>query len=124
MRVFKNKAFHRWALKEGLDDTALLVAVEEMERGLIDANLGGHVLKKRVGLAGRGKSGGVRTIVAYKVSSKVFFVYGFMKNARSNISVDELKVLKLLAKALLSYNDDQLIQALKHGALIEVEKNG
>ena len=124
MRVFKNKVFHKWAVKEGLDHAALLAAVDEMERGLIDADLGGHILKKRVALAGRGKSSGVRTLLAYKVRNKAFFVYGFAKNARANISTDELKALKHLAKVLLGYSDKALTEAIKYGALIEVQDNG
>jgi hypothetical protein len=110
MRVFKNKAFSKWAAKEGLVDVVLLAAVDEMERGLIDADMGGHVVKKRVALAGRGKSGGFRTLLAYKAGNKAFFVYGFAKNARANISADELKALKYLAKELLKYSDT----AIKH----------
>lgn len=86
MRVFKNKAFSKWATKEGLGDETLLAAVDEMECGLIDADLGGHVVKKRVALAGRGKSGGVRTLLAYKVGNKAFFVYGFTKRMPVPIS--------------------------------------
>lgn len=124
MRVFKNKVFSKWAAKEGLDDTALLAAVEEIERGLIDADLGGHVVKKRVAIGGRGKSGGVRTLLAYKIGNKAFFVYGFAKNARANISAEELKALKHLAKELLGYGDKALSEAIKHGALIEVKNDG
>lgn len=124
MRVFKNKAFSKWATKEGLSDETLLAAVDEMERGLIDADLGGHVVKKRVALAGRGKSGGVRTLLAYKVGNKAFFVYGFAKNARANIKDDELKALKRYAQELLDYSDKALTEAIKHGALIEVENDG
>ena len=124
MRVFKNKAFSKWATKEGLSNEALLVAVDEMERGLVDAELGGHVVKKRVALAGRGKSGGVRTILAYKVGNKAFFVYGFAKNSRANISADELKALKHLAKELLGYSGKAVTGAVKNGALIEVKDNG
>lgn len=124
MRTFKNKAFSKWAAKEGLSDDALLTAVDEMERGLIDADLGGHVMKKRVALAGRGKSGGIRTLLAYKVGNKAFFVYGFAKNARANISADELKALRHLARELLEYSDKALTEAIKYGALIEVEHNG
>ncbi len=101
MRVFKNRAFSKWAVKEGLSDKALLVAVDEIERGLIDADLGGHVVKKRVALAGRGKRGGVRTLLGYKVENKAFFVYGFAKNARANINADELKALRHLAKVTM-----------------------
>ena len=75
-------------------------------------------------LAGKGKSSGVRTILAYKVGNKAFFVYGFAKNARANIGPDELKVLKHLAKELLEYSDKALTETIKHGALIEVENDG
>jgi hypothetical protein len=88
MRIFKNKAFTKWAEKEGLNDDALQIAVDEMERGLIDADLGGHLVKKRVAVGGRGKRGGVRTLLAYKSGDKAFFMYGFAKNARANVSTD------------------------------------
>jgi len=124
MRIIKNKVFHKWAAKEGLSDAAILAAVNEMERGLIDAELGGHVVKKRIAVDGRGKSSGLRTILAYKVASKVFFVYGFAKNTRANISAEELKALKYLAKELLTYSDKELNAAIKKGALVEVKNNG
>jgi len=95
-----------------------------MENGLIDADLGGHVVKKRVALPGRGKSSGVRTLLAYKVNNKAFFVYGFAKNARTNISTNELKALKRLAKELLSYSERSLTEAVEQGALIEVHNDG
>ena len=124
VRVSRNKTFSKWAAKEGLGDETLLLAVAEIQRGLIDADLGGHIVKKRVALAGRGKSGGVRTLLAYKVDNRAFFVFGFAKNARANVSADELKALKHLAKELLSYSDKALVLAIKHGVLIEVESNG
>ena len=96
---------------------------DEMERGLIDADLGGHVVKKRVAISGRGKSGGARTLIAYRISDKAIFVYGFAKNTRGNISVDELKALKHLAKMLLNYSDKALTEAIKYGALIEVKND-
>ncbi|MEE8431535.1 MAG: type II toxin-antitoxin system RelE/ParE family toxin [Candidatus Desulfatibia sp.] len=97
MKVFKTKWFHRWAAKERLGDQALLLAVEEIVNGLIDADLGGHVIKKRVAISGRGKRGSLRTLVAFNLDDKVFFVYGFAKNERANISLKELKTLKELA---------------------------
>jgi hypothetical protein len=121
MQAYKTKLFSRWAIKEGLSDEALLDALEEIEQGLVDANLGGHVYKKRVAIQGRGKSGGVRTLLAYKVANKAFFIYGFAKNARSNIEDKELKALKLYASTLLQYNDGELKQAVKSGALIAIE---
>lgn len=120
MRIFKTRLFNRWAEKEGLADVALQTAVEELGNGLVDADLGGHVYKKRVGLAGRGKRGGVRTLIAFRIEDKAFFLYGFAKNARANISDKELKALRLLAGELLGYTDMALIKALKAGELIEV----
>jgi len=123
MRIFKNKAFSKWAAKEGLSDEALQMAVAEIENGLVEADLGGHVIKKRVALVGRGKSGGARTLLAYRVEDKAFFVYGFAKNARSNIKPDELKALKMLAAQLLGYNDKELDKAVEKRILIEVSND-
>lgn len=124
MRIFKNKSFNKWAAKEGLDDKTLRAAVDEMERGLIDVELGGHVVKKRVAVGGRGKSSGLRTLLAYRLADKAFFVYGFAKNTRANISADELKALKHLAKTLLSYTNQILSKAVANGALIELDEVG
>lgn len=124
MRLFKSKWFQKWAASERLDDGALLAAVEEMEGGLIDARLGGHVVKKRVALPGRGKRGGSRTLVVYRQADKAFFVYGFAKNERATISDKELKALKLLATELLSYTRPALARAIKAGELIEVYEDG
>ncbi len=123
MRLFKSKWFQQWAAGERLDDGALLAAVKEMESGLIDARLGGHVVKKRVALPGRGKRGGSRTLVVYQRADKAFFVYGFAKNERANISDKELKALKLLATELLGYSKQALARAIKAGELIEVHED-
>ncbi len=123
MRAFKVKAFARWANREGLNDDALASAVIEMEHGLIDAKLGGQVVKKRVALPGRGKRGSSRTLVAFKHGEKAFFIYGFAKNERANISSKELQALKLLAKELLNYAAPALVKATKAGELIEIEVN-
>lgn len=93
MRVYKTKSFHRWAKKERLTNTALLHAVDEMEQGLIDADLGGHVYKKRMAIGGRGKCGGVRTLIAYQYGDRAFFMYGFAKNQKANVSPTERRVL-------------------------------
>lgn len=119
MRVFKNKAFAKWAYKEGLSDKTLLIAVAEMEQGLIDADLGGGVFKKRVATT-KGKSGGGRTLIAYRFADKAFFVYGFTKNAKANITVTELKALKILANDLLNYRDTEINRLLEAGALFEI----
>ena len=123
MRAFKIKAFAKWASGEGLSDDALASAVVEMEKGLIDAKLGGHVVKKRVGLPGRGKRGSTRTLVAFRQGNKAFSIYGFAKKERANISDKELRALKMLAKELMSYTTATLTKATKAGELIEIEVN-
>ncbi|TAM52279.1 MAG: type II toxin-antitoxin system RelE/ParE family toxin [Paraburkholderia sp.] len=123
MRVFKTRWFARWAEKEGVTDAALLDAVDEMNRGLIDASLGGQVFKKRVGIDGRGKSGGLRTLLAFRVGDRAFFVFGFAKNVRANVSEKELRALKLMASELLGSDARALLKDLRAGELYEVESD-
>lgn len=123
MLIFKTRDFSKWAGREGLSDDLLITAVAEMEAGLVDASLGGNVYKKRVAIGAKGKSGGVRTLLAYQSSNKAFFMYGFAKNARANISRDEKKALKLLAKTFIAYSVSELNKAVKAGALFEVEND-
>ena len=98
----------------------LLDATQKMVSGLIDADLGGYVVKKRLALHGRGKSSGARTIVATKFGVRWFFLFGFEKNERSNIDSDELKSLQQLALTLLSFDPSQLANAVIAGELIEL----
>ncbi len=119
-RVFKTRHFCRWMRKTELTDGALCSAVAEMAEGLIDADLGGGVLKKRVGLAGRGKRGGARTLVATNKGNRWFFVYGFEKNDRANIADDELEALQEIAAQLLARTGQQLDVAVVNGSLQEI----
>lgn len=121
MQAFKTKAFARWARREGLRDDLLTFAVAEMEAGLIDATLGGSVYKKRIALDGRGKRGSARTIVAYVKGVKAFFIYGFAKNERSDVTPRELEALKVLAKKMLDLTPAQLAAAVRSGELIKLE---
>lgn len=103
-RVFKTKHFSRWMRKTELTDKALCKAVKEMSDGLID----GGIVKKRVGVAGKGKRCGVRTIVATNRGNRWFFVYGFEKNTRSNITTKEKEALQYLAEDLLGLSTELL----------------
>lgn len=121
MRIFKNIDFHHWSKELGISDRKLKEAADEISKGLYEANLGGNILKKRIGLGGRGKSGGARTIVAFRADKHLFFVYGYAKNERANISEKEAIALKKLAKLYFSFNDAQLAQAMDAGKLFEVK---
>jgi hypothetical protein len=106
--------------KTALTDAVLCAAVEEMANGLIDADLGGGVVKKRIGLPGRGKRGGARTLVATNRGERWFFVFGFEKNDLANIRNDELTALQAYAADLLALSNTQLDQAVSDGALQEI----
>lgn len=121
MAVYKTQWFDRWARKEGLAAASLCAAVQEMTQGLIDADLGGGLVKKRIGRAGQGKSGGYRTLVATNKGNRWVFVFGFPKNERSNIDKDEAEALKKLAAHLLSLTAQAVTKAKQAGELIEVD---
>ena len=119
-RTFKTRHFSRWMRKTELTDAALCKAVAEMAQGLIDADLGGGIVKKRVGLAGRGKQSGVRTLVATRQGQRWFFVFGFEKSERANITSDELEALQELAASLLARTESELDAATADGSLQEI----
>src|SRR4030067_2212375 len=106
--IFKTRNFSRWARKSGLPDSLLKMAVLEIQRGLVEADLGGGIVKKRIALPGRGKRGSSRTLLATNRNDRWFFVFGFEKNERGNISKNELAALKKLAKNLLDLTAAQI----------------
>jgi hypothetical protein len=120
-QVFVTKPFARWMRKSQVTQLDILGAAEEMVQGLIDANLGGHLVKKRVALRGRGKSAGARTIVATKFEQRWIFLFGFEKNERSNIDASELKVLQELAASLLDLDQQAIAVAVGAGQLFQLQ---
>lgn len=119
-RVFKTQSFNRWMRKTELSDALLCDAVAEMEQGLVDAHLGGCVVKKRIAIPGRGKSGGARTLLATNHKNRWFFVFGFEKNVRANISNNELEALQNIAAELLALSSSQLDTAASKEKLLEI----
>lgn len=124
MRIFKNKPFARFARKARLADGELRKAIDIIGQGLMDADLGGGVIKQRIARVGGGKSGGFRTIILLKAGERAFFVRGFAKNEMDNIRDDELAALKILAAQMLAYDDAALTLALAEGVLMEVADDG
>ncbi|MCD6027179.1 MAG: hypothetical protein K0R08_1698 [Solimicrobium sp.] len=106
--------------KTELTERMLCTAINEMAQGLIDADLYSGVVKKRIGLPGRGKCGGVRTLIATNKGTRWFFVFGFEKNERANIDDNELEALQDLAQQLLAKSGKQLDEALQNGTLLEI----
>ena len=123
VRIFKNKPFARFAKKAEISDVALCKAILNAENGLIDADLGGGVIKQRVARDGKGKSGGFRTMILFRTGTRAFFVYGFAKNEQDNISDDDLVALKKLATKMLNYSDAELTTVINQKSLIEITCN-
>lgn len=114
-RIFKTRSFSRWARRVGVGDAALRSAVQEMEAGLVDADLGGGLVKKRVRLEGRGKRGGARTIVATNRSDRWIFLLGLAKNVRENLGPVELRLLRIQASAKLDLHGPGMDREIESG---------
>ena len=121
MHVFKTRWFARFARQELIPDASLLEAIARAERGLVDADLGGGLIKQRVARPGRGRSGGYRTIIAYRAGSKAFFLHGFAKSDRDNIGEDELIAFKKFGGRLLAADAQTLNGMFEDGSLKEVD---
>ena len=124
MRIFKNKWVARFARKEAISDESLHEAVKQIEAGRYDADLGAGVFKQRVARPGEGQSGGYRVILCFKLAERAFFVYGFAKSSRANITQDETKEFKKLAKILFAMTDQQLELMLQSGDFDELPYQG
>ena len=121
MRAFSSKAFARFARKERITDAQLLMAIADADSGLIDADLGGGVIKQRIARPNAGKSGGYRSIILFKAGDKAFFVHGFAKKDQANIDATDLEGFKALAPVLLDATDIQIEALLKAGKITEVK---
>ena len=119
--IYKTKYFTRWAQKAGLTDDLLKKAVLEIRNGLLNANLGCGLVKKRIALPGRGKRGSTRTLLATNHDDRWFFVFGFEKNESENIQGNELVTLKKLSQDLIGMAVTQIEAAIEDGSLVEVE---
>jgi hypothetical protein len=122
VRVFKDQEFHRWAAKEGLSDDDIAKAAKEIEAGLVEARLGGFLLKKRVAAAGRGKRGGHRTIVAHRQGGRLVFLHGFSKNEKANISSKEQAALRELGDYYMSLTDVALAKMVEDHSILEIKR--
>ncbi len=110
----------RFAKREKISNMVLCEAIARVEKGIVDADLGGNVLKQRIARPNQGTSGGSRTIIFFKKGEKAFFVYGFAKNERRNIRKDETAMFKQAAKHLLALSDKHIEALIENGGLTEI----
>lgn len=122
MQVFKSRWFQRFAKREGISDHDLLDVVQRAERGLVDADLGGEVIKQRLARPGHGRSGGYRTIILLRRGKRAFFVYGFAKSDRLNISKHEATQFREAARHILSLSGQVVGSLVEKGDFVEVRE--
>ena len=123
MRIFKTKEFARFARREGIADKGLCDAIARAQRGIIDADLGGGLIKQRVARLGQGRRGGYRTIIVWRAGQRCIFVYGFAKSRKADLAPKELLAYQRIAGLLLGYDNDTLEIALAAKELVELTRN-
>ena len=117
MIYLKNKYFVRWSREQGISDAVLCALIREFENGLFEANLGNHLFKKRISLAGKGKSGGGRTILFFQKGKKLILCLGFNKNQQDNLSALEIKLLHKMSDVYQDLTDDDIVKNVKYKEL-------
>ena len=120
MRIFKNAWFCRFVRREKITDVTLKDAVARADMGLIDAELGGGVIKQRLARPGQGTSGGYRSIILFRKGERAFFVYGFAKSERENIAPEEEVVFRKSAKSLFALSEMEIEALLNEEVLTEI----
>jgi hypothetical protein len=120
MKIYKTKMFMKWQKKEKISDEVLCTAINEVKSGLVDANLGSNLFKKRVAKPGTGKRGSYRTIIASKFNNMWFYIFGFSKNEKDNITEREKIVLTEVAAHLLSLSAAEREKLVLENKLYEV----
>ncbi|MDM8543752.1 type II toxin-antitoxin system RelE/ParE family toxin [Desulfococcaceae bacterium HSG9] len=121
MKKLMTKHFSKWASKQKISENELAGALAELKDGNYEANLGGHIYKKRIRFEGKGKRGSGRTIICHKKEDRAIFIHGFAKNEKSNLSRKELYAFKALSKILLGLSASEIAVAIENGDFIEVK---
>lgn len=121
LRVFKTKWLARFVRRERISDSNLREAIDRADRGLVDADLGGGLIKQRVAREGQGRSGGYRMLVAFRQQGRAVFLYGFAKSGQDNIDADELESLRNIAAGWLDADTERMKAAVTASELQEVE---
>ncbi len=120
MSIYLTKWMARFVRRERISRAALREAITRAERGLIDADLGGGLIKQRVARPGKGRSGGYRTIIAYRRGDRAFFILGFAKSEQGNIGPDELRTAREIGAVLIATPADVIARNVAIGELEEI----
>jgi hypothetical protein len=120
--IYQLKSFARFARGEKIADASLIEAIRRADRGLVDADLGGGLIKQRIARKGQGRSGGYRMMIAYRAQNLSVFLFGFAKSDENNIDDRQLAVLRRIAASWLSADAASIKKAIERGELTEVQR--
>jgi hypothetical protein len=120
LQIYQTRWFVKYAKRERISDRSLIEAIDRAERGLVDADLGGGLIKQRVARTGEGRSGGYRMLIAYRIGHRAIFVFGFAKSTRGNVDPDQLTTARSLGAAWLAADDDRIEIGVAEGELKEI----
>ena len=121
MRIFRNQWITKFAKKHKISDSELIEAVERADKGVIDADLGGGVIKQRIARQGQDRSGGYRSLIFFRRGERAFFMTAFAKNDRENITNKELAELKKAAAVILAMTETDIERAKSNGTFTEIQ---
>ncbi len=120
MKIYLYRHFAKWRKTKDISNEMLKKAIQEIESGLFDADLGEGLYKKRMAKIGKGKRNGYRILIAFKQEDKAIFIFGFEKSEKDNVTEKELFMFKILAQKYYYADQNMIEDALKIGELVEV----
>jgi hypothetical protein len=120
LAVYKSEPFARFSRKAGIPDADRWKAAQLANEGVIDADLGGGVIKQRIARTGERKSGGSRSIILFKKNGRAVFVHGFEKKDKATIGQSDLIAFRALAMDVLRCPDSTIAHHVTSGLLIPV----
>ena len=108
MKAYLPKSFQREAKGEGISDEDCRKALQRLESGLIDADLGSGLVKQRIPRGGQGAARGLRTVIFYKRGEVAVFLHIFAKSDKANLTRSELAEYLKLAHFLEKLTEPKL----------------
>ncbi len=112
MRAFLTRSFCRDAESEGVTDEDCREAIRKAEKGLIDAALGGGLIKQRIATGNRGAAKGSRAVVFYKRGELAVFLHIFPKSRKANLNKSELAMYLRAAQELEKLSEKEFLASV------------
>lgn len=120
MKIFVTKTCAREARRLKIGSPELCGAGESVERGAVDADLGGGMIKQRIARPNAGRSGGFRAIILNLHDNRLLFVDIYAKSRLDNISKRDMAAYRALSKFIRNLSEEKFSDMLKNGSIVEV----